>query len=164
MAINIKQRDDGSTEFISESLGKSVLRLGGSEQPTAGGSTVAYHGSSYLKLTLGTTPATAGVASILNPYGEDVVVGRTFINITTADNAGTNHLTMGVGGASSTTYTNNLIDHITTNATGVFDNITDKGTNGKSRQLWASATYLTITSTITPLSLTGNAFLEIMRV
>ena len=163
MAVNIKQDADGTTSFHSESLGKSVLRLGGSEQPIAGGGSIAYHGSSYLKVTLAQTPGTAGVLSVVNPYGEDVIIGRTFVNVTAGFGTTTAYLCFGTG-AVALTFGNNLIDTITANAAIVLDNITDKGTNGKSRQLWQSGTYITGTASITPSTLVGSAFFEILRV
>lgn len=161
MAVNIKQHADGTTGLYNEQIGKSTLILGGAT-PVAGGSTVAYHGSSYLKIKCGSTPATSGLFSVVSPFGEDVIIGRTILNITAAGDSGTNHITIGTG-TSSTVYGNNLIDHITCNATGAFDNITDKGTNGKSRQLWAAGTFITGTATITPVTFTGDVYVEILR-
>lgn len=165
MAVNIKQRDDGTTSLHSEQLGKSVLLLGGSEQPVAGGSTVAYHGSSYLKVQFGTNYGTAGVLSVLNPFSEDVIVGRTIINVVTGFATTTAGLSIGTG-QYSTTFSANLLDAVTctSNTSAVFDNITDKGTLGKSRQLWTSGQYITGTAGSTPATLTGYAFFEILRV
>ncbi len=70
---------------------------------------------------------------------------------------------MGVGTTASTSYGSNLIDSVTSNATGVFDNITDKGTAGKARQLWAASTYITMTANQTPGTLVGSAFIEVVR-
>lgn len=164
MAVNIKQRDDGTTSFHSEQLGKSVLLLGGSEQPVAGGSTVAYHGSSYLKVQLGTNSMTAGVLSVVNPFSEDVYVGRTFIAVQTGFGTTTAALSFGTG-QYSTTFGNNLLDLVTATSStgGLFDNITDKGTAGKSRQLWTSGYYITGTASCTPVTLTGYAYFEILR-
>lgn len=164
MAINIKQNDNGTADFVSESLGKGVLRLGGSEQPTAGGSTIAYHGSSYVKITLGQLSGTSGVLSVINPFNEDVIVGRTILNVTSGFGTTTAFMSFGVGTTASTSYGNNLIDSVTANTAVLLDNITDKGTNGKSRQLWTSGTYITGTASVTPHTLIGQLFVEVLRV
>lgn len=166
MAVNLKQNDDGTLSFHSESLGKSVLKLGGSEQPIAGGSTVAYHGSSYLKVQLGTNPMTAGVISVVNPFGEDVIIGRSFIQVSTGAGTTTAFLSFGTG-QYSTSFGNNLLDAVTVasiSSDSLLDNITDKGTNGKSRAIWLSGYYITGTASITPATLTGNAYFEILRI
>jgi len=164
MAVNIKQNDDGTTSFHSESLGKSVLRLGGPEQPVAGGGSISYHGSSYLKVTLSATPATAGLLSILNPYSEDVIIGRVLINLTAGAATTTAWIAVGCSGAVALTYSDNLLDHATMQGTDVLDNITNKGTNGRSNRLWSSGTYITGTANVTPTTLVGQAFFEILRV
>lgn len=162
MAVNIKQNPDGTMSLHSESLGKSVLKVGGQEQPIAGGATVAWHASSYLKVTLGTNPMTAGVLSVLNPEGEDIIVGRTFINVLTGTNTAF-ALSMGTG-TYSTSFGNNLLDTVTATSNELIDNITDKGTNGKSRQLWSNGTYITMTASSTPVTFSGTAYIEILRV
>ena len=162
MAVNIKQNADGTTSLHSESLGKSVLLLGGQEQPVAGGSTVAFHGSSYLKATLGTLAGTGGLLAVVNPFGEDVIIGRTIIDVTAGVGAGTAYLWFGTG-TSNSTFGNNLLDQVTATSAIVLDNITDKGTNGKSRQLWSSGTFITGTCAQTPNTLLGTAYFEILR-
>jgi hypothetical protein len=46
---------------------------------------------------------------------------------------------------------------------GAFDNIEDKGTNGKSRQVWASANYVTVTGSATTAGLVGFIMIHYER-
>jgi hypothetical protein len=41
----------------------------------------------------------------------------------------------------------------------VVDNVSDAGTNGKSRQLWGTTQYLTITASATLAGMTGEAII-----
>lgn len=69
-----------------------------------------------------------------NPEASKIIVTRVLINITTAGGTGSSVLDVGVvADAASTADT--LIDGLNLNATGIFDNITDTGEHGKSRQV-----------------------------
>ena len=64
-----------------------------------------------------------------NPEASKIIVTRVLINITTAGGTDSSVLDVGVvADAASTADT--LIDGLDLNATGIFDNITDKGDNG----------------------------------
>jgi hypothetical protein len=69
-----------------------------------------------------------------NPEASKIIVTRVLINITTAGGTGSSVLDVGVV-ADATSTADTLIDGLNLNATGIFDNITDKGANGKSRQV-----------------------------
>lgn len=69
-----------------------------------------------------------------NPEASKIIVTRVLINITTAGGTGSSVLNVGVV-ANATSTANTLIDGLGLNATGIFDNITDKGNSGKSRQV-----------------------------
>jgi len=105
-----------------------------------------------------------GVLSLANPEGADIIVTRLVLDITTA---ATGACTVDAGiAAGATTSSDNLIDGLDVNAaTGVFDNIEDKGTNGKTRQKWESDQYLTISmATGAAAGLAGYAYVEYIRV
>jgi len=69
-----------------------------------------------------------------NPEASKILVTRVLIYLTTAGGTGSSVLDVGpVANATSTADT--LINGLDLNTTGIFDNITDKGTNGKSRQI-----------------------------
>lgn len=87
--------------------------------------------------------ANAGdILSIANPEGASVVIIRAVLHIETASN-GAATVDVGVA-ANGTTLSDNLIDGANINATGAYDNIVDKGTNGKEKQLWTSTQYVTV--------------------
>lgn len=68
-----------------------------------------------------------------NPESYKIIVWRVVIDVTTA--GGTALAVIDAGsGATATTASDNLLDGIDITSTGIFDNITNKGTNGKSIQ------------------------------
>lgn len=156
---DLKQHDNGALSIYDDVAGKSLFTIGGAATPAAGGVSHSHRASNFIKLTLGSSPGTGGVLAWASPFPEDVVVGKTIVKI---EAASTGTLKIGTG-ASSTAYGDNLIDSLSTSATGVFDNITDKGTNGRSRQLLSAGSYITCTQQLTPNTLSGFVFLEILR-
>ncbi len=160
MAGNIKQHADGSAGLFGEAQGKSLALWGGGP---ASGSTVAYHQTTQVKIAFGASAGTAGLFSIVSPFPEDVIITRAVLNVTTGFGVGTAWIAVGAVTGSSTDYGNNLIDQVTATSAGVFDNVTDKGTNGKSRQLWQKATWIVGTCSQTPNTLAGSCFIEVIR-
>jgi len=69
-----------------------------------------------------------------NPHASKILIKRVMIYLGTAGGTGTSVLDVGKA-ASTATHDDTLIDGLDLNTTGVFDNINDAGTNGKSRQL-----------------------------
>lgn len=116
-------------------------------------------------LTAGTTTTGGDVLSLANPEGEDLIVTRLLLNITTAS---TGAATVDAGiAADGTTSSDTLIDGLDVNAAaGLFDNAdaTDQGTNGKASRTWDSDEYLTITPSATCAGLVGYAYIEYKRV
>mgnify|MGYP000875309066 CR=1 FL=1 len=113
-----------------------------------------------LKVALAASDSAGGVVSLANPEGADVIVTRLVVYVTAAATAS---CTIDAGiAATATTSSDNLINGLDVNAaTGVFDNITDVGTNGKSRQRWPSNYYLTISKASgATAGLAGYAYVE----
>ena len=77
--------------------------------------------------------ADAWAFSWQNPEAVEIIVLRVLANVTTAGGTGSSVLDVGTA-ANATTASNNLIDGADLNADALYDNITDGGTNGKSRQ------------------------------
>ena len=69
-----------------------------------------------------------------NPEASKIVVERVLVRLATAGGTATSVLDVGVV-ANATSTSDTLIDGLDLNTTGLFDNIVDKGTNGKARQL-----------------------------
>lgn len=112
------------------------------------------------KVALAALDTAGGVASIANPEGVKVIIRRIVVDVTTAATAA---CTVDAGvAANGTTSADNLLDGLDVNtAAGVFDNITDKGTNGKSRQAWGASQYVTISKASgAAAGLAGNVYIE----
>jgi hypothetical protein len=100
-------------------------------------------GTGRLSIALADGEGAAGVVSKLNPEGVNLIVDSVVLELTTvSDAAGT----VDVGIAATAVTADNLLDGIDVNAAaGVFDNITDKGANGKTVKIWGPTSYLTAT-------------------
>lgn len=87
---------------------------------------------------------TGGAAlSWQNPEGVAIIIDRLELDVTTVT-TGAGTISVGTTATNGTTSSANLIDTLDVNAaTGLFDNITDKGTLGKSRQKLASGKWVT---------------------
>ena len=85
------------------------------------------------KVALATSDAAGGVVAWQNPESNAIVITRVVVDLTTKATAA---CTVDIGSAANaTTSADNLLDGLDVNAaTGVFDNIADKGTNGKEKQ------------------------------
>lgn len=95
------------------------------------------------KVALGVADTGGGVLSWQNPEGAAIIIERLIIDVTTASTAACT-VDFGTTAVGATTSSDNLIDGLDVNAaTGTFDNITDKGDNGKSRQKLASGKWVT---------------------
>lgn len=116
------------------------------------------------KAALAAVAGGGGVLSLANPEGVDLIVTRLVLDITTKT-AGACTVDAGIGSGATTSY-DNLIDGLDANAaTGVFDNVEDQGTNGKSAVRWESDGYLTISEKTGAIAgLVGSAYIEYVRV
>ena len=100
-----------------------------------------------------------GVFSWANPEAGSILIHRVLVDVTTDSSAS---VTMDVGttATSSSTSSDNLLDGLDIDAAaGLFDNITEKGSNGKSRQKLATGKWVTGTASGTPTSLVGYAYI-----
>jgi hypothetical protein len=101
-------------------------------------------GQNTIKRTISGSTATSGIVlAVPNPEGMVVLVDRAMLYVRTAS-SGASTLDIGVA-ANATTSSDNLIDGRSGAVVGLYDNITDGGTNGKSRQLLQSGGYVTVT-------------------
>ena len=69
-----------------------------------------------------------------NPESVKIIVERLIVHLATAGGTGSSVLDVGTA-ANATTASDNIIDGLDLNTTGLFDNISDAGTNGKARGL-----------------------------
>ena len=95
------------------------------------------------KIALAAVDTAGGVFAWQNDEGASIIVTGLVLDVTTAS-TGACTLDCGTTATSATTKIDNLIDGLDVNsAAGVFDNITDKGTSGVSRQKLASGKWVT---------------------
>lgn len=84
-----------------------------------------------------------GIFSWQNPEDGSVVIERVVLDVTTKTTAACTG-DFGTTATSATTVSDNLIDGLDLNAaTGIFDNLGDAGTNGKTRQKLATGKWVT---------------------
>lgn len=99
-----------------------------------------------------------------NPEGVPVIIDRLEIDVTTIA-TGACTADAGTTASSATTSSDTLIDGLDVHAgTGIFDNITDKGTDGKSRQRLAPGKWVTFsTASGASAGLVGRAYIHYHR-
>ena len=105
----------------------------------------------------------AGSVGWVNPEETAILISKVVVDVTTiATAAGT----LSVGYAATNVSANNLIDTLDCHsATGTFDNITDKGSSGKSRQKCASGYYVTFNTASGALAgMVANAYITYTRI
>lgn len=161
---SVRQFADGSLGVFSDTEQKTLWRVGGSANPAIGGGDQTYRAPFTIKIPISSTPGTTVIA-FQNTTGDDMLIGHTQINCTTAQ---TTSLIFSVGTAgTAASIGTNLIDSFvaTAGSVGPFDNITDKGTAGKSRALLANnafVTVYTVSSSVT--SFVGALYLDVVKV
>lgn len=160
MGVNLRQNNDGSLSHVNDDDGLDMGRSGGPAASRLAALGQAYRGWHVIKQRCAVTQTS--VFAIANPFGTDVIVGQTFVNMATS---GSVTATIDIGVTNATTASiDNLIDGFTIGGTAVaasvFDNITDKGTNGKSRQLWTTSQYITGTASATATGLVADIYVE----
>lgn len=137
--MDFKQNPDGSAGIWSDQEGKMLWKVGG---PTgiagvsSGQAPNNFRSTFTVKVPLNTTGSStaSALATWQNTSPDELLIGHTYVRITTAQ---TNTITLSVGVGSSALSLDTdklLIDSFAAAATsGLFDNITEKGTLGKSR-------------------------------
>jgi hypothetical protein len=118
----------------------------------------------YGPVALAASDAVAGVLSLANPEGVDLLIpaGGFVLDVTTKT---TGACTLDAGIDTDGTGTaDTLIDGVDVNAAvGVFDNGADKGTNGGAMK-WGASEYITVSKkTGASAGLVGNAYINYIR-
>lgn len=96
----------------------------------------------YAAVSLTGGAANAFCMAWLNPVSGTILIKGLAVRITTAGGTATAVLDFGTG-ATATTHSDNLIDGLDANAAGLADNITNKGSNGKTLGVLTTGQYLT---------------------
>lgn len=100
--------------------------------------TGTYDRGAYRIQLANTGAAAADMASVLNPFGEDMIITFCALNITTGS---TGASTIDVGVADTSVSADNLIDGHSGDTAGVF---AAKGSNGLLVKIWSATGYVTV--------------------
>jgi hypothetical protein len=93
------------------------------------------------QLSVASPGAATGVfASMANPWGREVLIHSAFLRITT-QSTGASTIDVGVA-ADAVTANDVLIDGVSGAAAGLFNSVTNAGTNGKVGQIWGASQFL----------------------
>jgi|GEM_PF-2415813 len=98
-------------------------------------------------LTAASDNTVGGVLKLANPLNRTILVEGFVLDVTTAPTDTAGGVDAGIA-ANSSTSSDNLIDGLVLAAAGVYNNIDNKGTNGKAYQKWTSSQYLNISSVV----------------
>ncbi|TAK98948.1 MAG: hypothetical protein EPO08_17750 [Rhodospirillaceae bacterium] len=154
--MDIRQRPDGSVTWYSDQEGLDLGRAGGPKTPTAA-TQAKYRLATVAVVPLGIAAGNGGVVSWQpDNNGIDYIISAVDLDITSAQSGQTVNIGTAANGSTSSA---NLLDTLSIAATGTFDNTTDKGTNGKSRQHLTAGQFITATASGTPASLAGNLYI-----
>ena len=126
---------------------RSLLRSGW-------GYDVLYNAPRVKQGDLAAAAGNGGFLSVANPEGRDIVIHALIIRLTTANGGA---LTVDCGtAANGTTSSDNLLDGLNVNQTGIFTNVSDPGTNGEAGQVLTSTQYVTGTTSGAVTSVAGT--------
>jgi len=107
----------------------------------------------------------AGILSLTNPEGVDLIITRFIVHTTNAAAAATT-IDAGIDN-DGTGSADTLLDGRTVNAVGIRDNIMDQDTNGQEAILWPNDEFITITKVAgaaeSELGLEATVFVEYIR-
>jgi hypothetical protein len=157
---DIVQYADGSLALRNEVEGTDLGRWGGPKTPSQ--TNPRYGGSKTVKIPLTANDAAAGIFTWSNNEPVAVIVTKVLIDVTTGSSAA---CSISVGQAATPVLSSNLPDTLLVATLGTFDNITDKGTNGKSRQRVAPGQVVTGSKASgASAGLVGNLYLDYVLV
>ncbi|MBV9521602.1 MAG: hypothetical protein JO010_02340 [Alphaproteobacteria bacterium] len=154
---DLVQNADNSVSVRNELDGLDLARWGGPSGPSP--QSPRWGGSKTVKLPLAANDSAGGIFSWVNPEPVAIVVTSVYVDATTPS-SGACAISIGTTAVSGATVSANLIDTLSLATAGTFDTITDKGTNGRSRQRLAVGAWVT-GSTVSGASagLAGNVYI-----
>lgn len=157
---DIVQYADGSLALRNEVEGIDLARWGGPKTPSQ--TMPRYGGDKTVKIPLAANDAAAGIFTWTNNEPVAVIVTKAVVDVTTGSSGA---CSISIGQAATAVLSNNLVDTLSVAAAGSFDNITDKGTNGKTRQRVVPGQVVTgSTASGASAGLVGNVYLDYVLV
>lgn len=164
MGVNSHQNADGSVVLQDDISGRGLMRAGGPDAGTVASPRFSVPHLAKMAITGGTDTG-GGILSWINPALVPIIVQRIYIDVTVVASSACS-ISAGTTIVSATTSAANLIDTLDVHsATGLFDNITDKGSGGKSKQRLAVGGWVTISQASgASAALVGNVYIEYTQV
>jgi hypothetical protein len=157
---DIVQYADGSLALRNEVEGIDLARWGGPKTPSQ--NSPRYGGGKTVKIPLAANDAAAGIFTWTNNEPVAVIVTKAVVDVTTGSSGA---CSISIGQAATAVLSNNLVDTLSVATAGSFDNITDKGINGKARQRVAPGQVVTgSTASGASSGLVGNVYLDYVLV
>jgi hypothetical protein len=157
---DIVQYADGSLALRNEVEGIDLARWGGPKTPSQ--NSPRYGGGKTVKIPLAANDAAAGIFTWTNNEPVAVIVTKAVVDVTTGSSGA---CSISIGQAATAVLSNNLVDTLSVATAGSFDNITDKGINGKTRQRVAPGQVVTgSTASGASSGLVGNVYLDYVLV
>ncbi|MEA2781439.1 MAG: hypothetical protein QOK29_2983 [Rhodospirillaceae bacterium] len=162
MGTQIVQNPDGSVSLRGDADAIDHIRVGGPTTPSAANPRWSNEKTVKVPLTAGSSAG--GVLAWQNPESVAILITGLVVDVTTKS-TGAGTASFGTA-ANGTTSSANLIDTLDVGtAAGTFDNNTDKGTLGKTRQRLATGSYVTGSqATGAVAGLVGNAYITYIPV
>jgi hypothetical protein len=145
--------------------GGVVIEGGQPRLPATDASNTSSRGTTVARVALAALDTGGGVLAWANPETTAIIITRVVVDVTTKT-TGACTVDVGTTATSATTSSDTLLDGLDVGtATGTFDNITEKGTNGKSRQRLAAGKWVTGSmASGAAAGLVGWAFISYMKV
>jgi hypothetical protein len=157
---DIVQYADGSLALRNEVEGIDLARWGGPKTPSQ--NSPRYGGGKTVKIPLAANDAAAGIFTWTNNEPVAVIVTKAVVDVTTGSSGA---CSISIGQAATAVLSNNLVDTLSVATAGSFDNVTDKGTNGKTRQRVVPGQVVTgSTASGASSGLVGNVYLDYVLV
>jgi hypothetical protein len=139
MGTNLRQNPDGSVSLVSDADAIEHVRVGGPASPSV--ALPRWSNEKTVKVPLAAGAAAAGILSWQNPEVGAIIVTSLVVDVTTKT---TGACTASFGQAATSIASQNLIDTLDVGtAIGTFDNNTDKGALGKTRQKVGAGQFVT---------------------
>lgn len=136
---NVKAYGNTSGKYVEWDETNNKLNVSGSIELISDTERV----TKIAKVALSADSSGGGVFSWANPESTNIIITRVIIDVTTKTSAACT-IDVGTTATSATTSSDNLLDGVDVGtAVGVFDNIDNKGSNGKSKQKLAPGKWIT---------------------
>ena len=143
---------DADTLEVSSTTGKLQIKPAGSSKANGvGRDDMSKYAGFWLKGALSATRTAGGMFAVENTYGSDLIVTRVIISVTSASSAASS-ASVGIA-ANATTASDTLLDDFDSGGQGVYDNMDNKGTNGKAKAKWGTGQF--VTGSESPGNITG---------